>query len=355
VKLNVRGLLAVVLAFVLLYGVFAVWRGLGSIQSALESYRWLTFAAACALAFGNYLFRFVKWEFYLSRLEIRGVPKYESFLVFLSGFVLTVSPGKVGEVFKSYVLAATHKVPIARTGPIVIAERVTDLIGIIVLIVAGSLGFAGGLLWAGVGAVLVVLLLVVVGSRTLSMKILGMMERFPGPVGRIAPKLHAAYDSLALLLHPRNLLFPTLLALVSWSLECLSLWVILRGFGQSTSVELCAFFYATSTLIGALIPVPGGLGFTEGALEQQMIHAGGVPRGVSTAAMILVRLATLWFAVLVGFVALSLLRLRYPGLLATGGESADASSTTDAAVDPAAPYAAEAKAALESEGAKEIA
>ena len=159
----------------------------------------------------------------------------------------------------------------------------------------------------------------------------------PGPIGRVAPRLHAAYDSLALLLHPRNLLVPTLLALLSWSLECLSLWVILQGFGQSTSVSLCAFFYATSTLIGALIPVPGGLGFTEGALEQQMIHTGGVPRGVSTAAMILVRLATLWFAVLVGFVALSLLRLRYPGLLASSPATADA-----------------AREALESEGAKEI-
>jgi hypothetical protein len=32
--------------------------------------------------------------------------------------------------------------------------------------------------------------------------------------------------------------------------------------------------------------------------------------------MILVRFATLWFAVLVGFLALSALKRRYPGLLA---------------------------------------
>jgi hypothetical protein len=34
--------------------------------------------------------------------------------------------------------------------------------------------------------------------------------------------------------------------------------------------------------------------------------------------MILVRFATLWFAVLVGFVSLSLLKKRHPGLLAHG-------------------------------------
>ena len=145
------------------------------------------------------------------------------------------------------------------------------------------------------------------------MGILGFMERLPGPIGRNAPKLHLRLrqpGAPASSAKPAGPDPPRARLLVAY--ECLSLWVILQGFGQSTSVPLCAFFYATSTLIGALIPVPGGLGFTEGALEQQMIHAGGVPRGVSTAAMILVRLATLWFAVLVGFVALSLLRLRYP-------------------------------------------
>ena len=35
----------------------------------------------------------------------------------------------------------------------------------------------------------------------------------------------------------------------------------------------------------------------------------------ATAAMILVRFATLWFAVLVGFASLSLLKRRHPGLL----------------------------------------
>jgi hypothetical protein len=60
----------------------------------------------------------------------------------------------------------------------------------------------------------------------------------------------------------------------------------------------------------ALIPVPGGLGY-EGTLEERATVLGN-GMATSTSAMILVRFATLWFAVLVGFVALALLRLRYP-------------------------------------------
>jgi uncharacterized protein (TIRG00374 family) len=315
---TLRRVLVVMLLGIAVYGAFAVWRGLGKMEEALAHFHWWAFAAACALAFGNYVLRFFKWEFYLARLEIRGIPKGDSFLTFLSGFVLTVTPGKVGEVFKSLVLFETHGVPMPKTAPIVVAERVTDLIGIIVLIVLGSLGFSGGLLWAGAGAFVVGSLLVVIASRSLSMRIIGMIERMPGKVGKIGPKLHQAYDSLATMVSPKNLVVPTLLSIVAWTLECLSLWVILRGFGESTSVPLCMFFYATSTLAGALVPVPGGLGVTESALQGQLMELGHVAQASSTAAMILVRFATLWFAVLVGFVSLSFLKNMHPGLLAHG-------------------------------------
>src|SRR5262249_52887918 len=154
---------------------------------------------------------------------------------------------------------------IERTGPIVIAERVTDLIGIIVLIVLGSIGFSGGLVWAGAGAVVMSALLIVVASRRISLGIIAMVGRMPGKMGKIAPKLHDAYESLATLVAPKNLVLPTLLSIMAWSLECLALWVLLTGFGQTINVLLCTFFYATSTLAGALVPVPGGLGITEGA------------------------------------------------------------------------------------------
>jgi glycosyltransferase 2 family protein len=315
---TIRRVLYVMLLGVAVYGAFAVWRGLGSMGATLAGFGWWAFFAACALAFGNYVLRFLKWEFYLSRLEIRGVPKVDSFLTFLSGFVLTVTPGKVGEVFKSLVLFETYAVPMPKTAPIVVAERVTDLIGVIVLIVLGSLGFSGGLFWAGAGAVVVSILLVVIASRTLSHGIIARIERLPGKVGKMGPKLLEAYDSLAVMVAPRNLLVPTVLSIAAWSLECLALWVVLRGFGEHTSVALSFFFYATSTLAGALVPVPGGLGVTEGALQGQMMEIGHVGADRATAAMILVRFATLWFAVLVGFVALSILKKRHPGLLAAG-------------------------------------
>ncbi len=115
---------------------------------------------------------------------------------------------------------------------------------------------------------------------------------------------------------------PAVLSIGAWSLECIvALGRPARLRAVDTALGLSTFFYATSTLAGALVPVPGGLGVTETSLQAQMQELGHVAATASTAAMILVRFATLWFAVLVGFVALSLLKRRHPYLLGGATET----------------------------------
>jgi glycosyltransferase 2 family protein len=314
VRVPTKKIVAILLAGVALYFGFAIYGGMAKVGDSLSRFGWWSFVAACVLAFCNYCLRYLKWEFYLAKLDIEGVAKIDSFLMFLAGFILTITPGKVGEVFKSVVLYDLHGVPVARTAPIVVAERLTDLIGIIFLIVVGSLGFSGGLGWAVIGAALVSSLMIIVSSRRLSLGIIHLVAKIPGPIGRIAPRLHDAYESLTILVAPKNLIVPALLSIVAWAFECIALWVVLRGFNANVSVLASAFFYATSTLAGAL--APGGLGVTEGALQAQLVELAHVDKGVSVAAILLVRFATLWFAVLVGFVALSILRRRHPTLFA---------------------------------------
>ena len=323
-----RRLLVAMMLGVCVYAAFAIYRGIDAIGESLGRFTWSAFAAACALAFGNYLTRFLKWEFYLARLEVRGIPKLDSLLTFLSGLVLTVTPGKVGEVFKSLVLFQTHDVPVARTAPIVLAERLTDVIGIVILIVAGSASFPGGLLWAGAGSLLVLGILVAVSSDRVFQALIGLFERGPERARLLAPKVREAWSSLRTMTTPGALVVPTLLSILAWFLEGFAMWVILRGFGESTPVLMACFFYATATLAGALIPVPGGLGVTEGTLEEQLHLFGNVSTATATSAMILVRVATLWFAVLVGFVALALLRLRFPALARDGAAMPGDAATT---------------------------
>jgi glycosyltransferase 2 family protein len=340
-----RRVLLVMLLGVFLYGALVLYRDTNAIADLLKRYAWSTFVIACGLAFGNYLLRYLKWEYYLARLDIRGIPKFDSLLVFLSGFVLTVTPGKVGEVFKSLILFQLKQIPIERTAPIVIAERVTDLIGIITIIAIGSSSFQGGLIWAGFGAATVVALLIFIAFPAVSTPFINLLPRLPGPLGRagqrFAPKIQDALGGLRTIVAPAQLVWPTLLSIAAWSLEGIGLWVILQGFGEVSSLARTMFFYSTATLAGALVPVPGGLGVTEKLLEEQMARLGGVPAATATASMILIRFATLWFAVAVGFAALALLRARH-GQAVLGGEplpprEIDVSPALASPANPSAP------------------
>jgi uncharacterized membrane protein YbhN (UPF0104 family) len=319
-----RRLILVTLAGVVLYGVLVVVRGADSIRAELAHFHWSAFVLACALSFVNYGLRFAKWEYYLYVLRIhtpkRALSYGESFLVFLSGFVLTVTPGKVGEVFKSLVLREFKGIDMVRTAPIIVAERLTDVVGVVLLIAFGSTALPGGLVWATAGTLAVLGLLAFVGIPGLSAGVFALARRIPGRAGSIAarsiPKAEAMLLELRSLTSPRHLVLPSVLSVVGWALEGIGIWILLGGFGVRAPLAPVAFSYATATLAGALIPVPGGLGVTEKVLEETMVAVGGVPGPIATATMLLGRLATLWFAVVVGFVALAVLRARNPGLLA---------------------------------------
>lgn len=299
---------------VVIYGGFVFYSGFQSLKVALLGFYWPALFAALGLSFFNYLLRFGKWQFYLSRLGVRGVQRLDSFLIFLSGFVLTITPGKVGEVFKSAVLHETHGVDPVRTAPIILAERLTDVIAIVVLIAVGSLGFSGGALWALLGAVAVAVGVLLIAWPVPLLRLISWVETKPG-LKKWAPQLRVAHTSLLVVASPAALFYPTFLSIVGWGAEGFSLWLLLQGFQQTTPVFLAVFFYATATLAGALVPVPGGLGVAEGIMQSQLLNLGGVALGAATASMLLIRFSTLWFAVIVGFVALWLLKLKYPKLL----------------------------------------
>ncbi|HEX7500273.1 MAG TPA: flippase-like domain-containing protein, partial [Polyangia bacterium] len=129
-----------VAAGVAIYVAFSVWADARSVGRALAGFQWTIALAALALASLNYLVRFIRWHYYLKVLGL-AVPAGHSFLVFLAGFSLTVTPGKLGEVVKALLLRESHGIPAARTAPIVVAERFTDLMGLLLLACVGIFTF----------------------------------------------------------------------------------------------------------------------------------------------------------------------------------------------------------------------
>lgn len=290
----------------------SVYSDVQKLQASLSRFHFAAFGWALVLAAGNYGLRIVRWEYYLRRLGIR-IPPGESSLIFLSGFIMSVTPGKIGEVFKSLLLYESRGIAIARTAPIVVAERLTDLLALVALTALGSLSFHHGLPVALAGTGVVALALGICAYRPLAEWVIRALGRVP-LLSRFAPKLAEAYEALRSLVHPTALFATTLISLCAWGLECAGLYLILQGFpGVHLGWQAATFAYSASTIVGALAMMPGGLGVTEIGMTGllQALGGGAVTAAVATASTMLVRLATLWFAVAIGMVALGWWRLRH--------------------------------------------
>ena len=307
-----RGLLLFLIAAVLVFAAVSVASDVREVGDRLGGFAWWAFAAALGLAVVNYLLRGVRWHLLLRNRGI-AVPRDDSALVFVAGFALAITPGKVGELVKSYLLRSLHQVPVARSAPVVIAERVADLIALLILSVIGVALY-------GVAAELVIGAAAVIGLGMLVLAWpalahrLGELATTPRRLARFRPRVRELVDGLTALSRPGVMVWSTALSLAAWLAECVGFALIVDAFpGTAVPFGLAMLIYAATTIAGALSFLPGGLGVTEGAMALLLVQGShGVDAATAAAATILTRLATLWFAVGLGVVAMAVARRRAP-------------------------------------------
>jgi uncharacterized membrane protein YbhN (UPF0104 family) len=318
---------------VVLYVAAIIYYDIGPVRDTLVGYPWWVFGLAIAGSMTNYLIRFVKWELSLRWLDVpRDAPNLtrgRSLVIYLSGLSMSVTPGKVGEVLRSVLLKASDGIAFSRTAPAVVADRLTDLVALVLLSLVGVSQYPDVVPVVAVTCVLIVIAVVILGSPRMLSGLLKFAERLP-VVGRLAARGELLVESTAELLRLRYLVVLSLLSVVGWGLECVGYWLIVSGFmGSDISLATCTLLWSAGTLIGALSFLPGGLFATEGSLviaTQRLIT--GVTQPIALAAALLGRIATLWFGELVGGIALAVF-LRNPTLReramseSTDPESAD--------------------------------
>jgi uncharacterized protein (TIRG00374 family) len=247
---------------------------------------------------------------YLRRQDVR-VPFASSAIVFGAGLSLSITPGKLGELVKSYLLRELHDVPAPRTAPVVVAERLTDLIALLVLAIVGVAAYGVDPTLVAIAGAFVGLGLVLLAWPTPTHALIDLITR-PGKLKKLREPLHETLRGLGALCRPVPLLLATLIAIPAWGLECVGFALICNAFpGAHVDLGLAMVIYAGTTIAGALSFLPGGLGVTEGAMTVALVEgAAKLDWSAAVAATLLTRLATLWFAVAIGVVLLAVARRR---------------------------------------------
>ncbi len=283
---------------------FSIYADFDELIKTFGEFKWIYFPLILVLSFGNYITRFYKWEYYRNLLNIRLTKKI-SFLIFMSTFVMSVTPGKMGELLKSYLVREENGTPISRSAPIILAERLTDFISVVLLCIAGAFVFNYGKgLIIGVGLFFIVGV-ALISSRKISLRVISYLEKIK-IFHRVAEKFHEAYESMYILLKIKPLLISIVISAFAWFLECMGLYVVLRVYSSFTHIDVsilsAVFIYGFSTLVGSIAMLPGGLGATEASITGLLLLL-QIPKDISVASTFIIRVATLWFAVLIGVIA----------------------------------------------------
>jgi uncharacterized protein (TIRG00374 family) len=320
--ISTRKLIVFVIFSVVVFAAVGLYGQLDEVLLALTSIDWwIVLPAMMSLSFLNYIIRYVKWQYYLRRIDV-NLSHTDSFSIFLAGFTLTTTPGKIGEAVKGFFIRDIDGTPVAKTVPVVVSERVTDLLALVLLAMIGfTIGINTG------DQLLTVILLggvVFVGALVLSQKSFyqKILKRFTslGPLKRFQDSVDDIENTMTQTLGPKPLVVSTTISIPGWFMECLELWLLLSllsGAGipslDPASLVLllqATFVHATASIIGALSFLPGGVGtyeITSVALIQFLL---GLAQADASAATIIIRVVTLWFSVIVGFIALGIVTRR---------------------------------------------
>jgi uncharacterized protein (TIRG00374 family) len=316
-NLRAKFIISLLLGMAVVVGLMA-YGDFADILGSLGEFRWELLPALCALSLGNYIIRFFKWHFYLGQIGLRDIPKWDSFLAFFSGLAMVITPGKVGEWLKSYLIQEMDGVPFIRTAPILLAERFTDAVALLLLAAAGLIIFGQAWQIFLIVAVCSVIAIIVTRHRPTMRAILHAAERVP-ILARFATQVEEFYESTYTLFAPRSLIFTTVLSFISWAGEVVAFYLVLVGLGQEHSWMLlvqASFILPIATLAGAVVLVaPGGLGVAEGGITGLLqVIVEGMTKSVAALATLIIRFSTLWFGVIVGLITLAVVSRRLAGV-----------------------------------------
>lgn len=291
----------IILGFLVIIGL-ALFGDIKEVSHTLNNFNWGIYPIAILFTLFNYALRFLKWHCYLREIGVKEITWFESMRIFIAGFPLAVTPGKVGEVLKGIWLNNLTQIPIAKGISVVFAERISDGLAVIALSTFGVIVYPD--YWIAFLAIALSLLLIVILSqiRSVALWALNIGSRLP-VINRVINGLREFYEGSYSLFRPHVTLYAVGLGIISWLGEGIGFFFILYGLGLPLNIEtlgIAIFVLSFSTVVGAASALPGGLGAAEVSIIGMLTLILHVTPSIATSATLLIRFATLWFGIGLG-------------------------------------------------------
>ena len=300
-KLDNR-LILILIAVVAIYAIFLFISDYNIISEKISNFKINYLPLILLLVSASWVPLIIKWHFLLKNCEI-DIPLTKSILVFLSGTAFEITPGQIGALMKSQILKTIYNIPRTKTAPIVLVEKVYDLIGAI-------LASAMGIIILGLDFYLIIIAILVLTivffiiyyrpASKLFLKRITKTKFFSKYVENISEFDKIVQKSTSV----KVATICILLAVTYWFIISTAVYYTLIAFDINIIDYLKALaIYATSALLGAVSLIPGGVGIAEGTIAG-LLTLEGIDISVALVLSVVIRIFTFWFVVVVGFISL---------------------------------------------------
>ena len=267
--------------------------------------------AFMALASVGFVVRLGRWLLLARTVDLK-VSAAGLVTVYLGGFLMNLTPGRIGELWRSWILWRGWQLKYRRSLPLLICDRLLDLCALL-LFGALGLGLGFGFDWPAIlcllAAIALLALIAVPGWVRRAIKILW------ASIGRPRPRLFAVLLSVcrnvALVLRPVIFLKLLSLSLLAWSMEAVALHVLMPTVGGELPLRAAVAALGLANVAGAITPLPGGVGGQELTMAFLVSGVAGNSTASAMAMVGIMRLSTLWYAAALGLPFFLYLSRRY--------------------------------------------
>ena len=263
----------------------------------------------------GYFLRFIRWRILLTKLGL-VLPIKDDFLSWMGSYAFTASPGKSGELIRSYFLYEKFGISLIKTTSALLFERISDLFSVIIIILLNWKLFIYLKNFYSIISFFILFLSIIflpifLFFKKFKNKIKNILSYF---IKKFLPKKFKNFPSQSLkyfnnFLNLRLILITTILGTISWILEGLGFWLIINKLEAfDINIIFASLVHTTSGLLGGLSMLPGGILTTELTMFS-FLSLKKIPLEISGQVIIITRLITLWLATFLGFISLGLRRI----------------------------------------------
>ena len=299
----IHKIILVIVIIIGIYSAFIIISDVNTIYDQLLNFKIEFLPIILSLIVIGWFILFVRWNLLLKNSGIT-IPIKNNFLIFLSANTFSFIPGEAGGFVKSQILKNKFNIPRAKTSPIVISEMIYTGIGLVSLsLFFGGLFFVSSMYVGSIFACVLIIMFFLINSKRTFTKFMKIISKIKF-ISNFTKPIEDSFNNLKKSTSGKTAIYSSLLSMLHLVTESTAVFLILYAYGINT-IQIIDIIpmYSTSLLLGFVSFLPSGIGVIEGAFSA-FLNLRGIELSVALPAVIIVRLMTNWFGVLIGAIAL---------------------------------------------------